>query len=140
MARILIVDDNATNRKLLVALLSHDGHVTFEARDGAEALDVAGEARPQLVISDILMPTMDGFDFLCRLRAVAELKQIPVILHTAHYHEREAQQLASAGGAARVLLKPCPAEKMLQAVEQVLAGVSASDADTSVADFDREHL
>jgi CheY-like chemotaxis protein len=140
MAGILIVDDNAANRKLLVALLSHDGHVTFEAQDGAEALEVADETRPQLVISDILMPTMDGFEFLRRLRAIAELHTIPVIFHTAHYHEKEALQLALAGGAARVLLKPCPAEKLLQAVEQVLAGVSESDADTLLANFDREHL
>jgi CheY-like chemotaxis protein len=125
---------------LLVALLSHDGHRTFEAQDGADALEVARENRPQLVISDILMPTMDGFEFLHRLRAVAELKHIPVIFHTAHYHEREAQQLALSSGAARVLLKPCPAEKLLQAVEQVLAGVSESDAQTLLANFDREHL
>jgi len=140
MASILVVDDNATNRKLVVALLSHDGHVTFEAHDGAEALRVAGEARPQLVISDILMPTMDGFEFLRRLRAMAELSHIPVIFHTAHYHEREAQQLALTGGAARVLLKPCPSAQLLQAVEQVLAGVSESDAHTMLTHFDREHL
>jgi CheY-like chemotaxis protein len=140
MASILVVDDNATNRKLVVALLSHDGHVTFEAHDGAEALEVAGETHPQLVISDILMPTMDGFEFLHRLRAVRELRHIPVIFYTAHYHEREAHKLALAGGVARVVLKPCPAEKLLQAVEQVLAGVSESDADTLMAGFDREHL
>jgi CheY-like chemotaxis protein len=138
MASILVVDDNATNRKLTVALLSHDGHVTFEARDGADALERAGETRPQLVISDILMPSMDGFEFLQRLRASAELRHIPVIFHTAHYHEREAHQLALSCGAARVLLKPCPGAQLLQAVEQVLAGVSESNALT--ASFDHEHL
>jgi CheY-like chemotaxis protein len=140
MASILVVDDNATNRKLIVALLSHDGHVTFEARDGADALEMAGETRPQLVISDILMPSMDGFEFLRRLRATAELCDIPVIFHTAHYHEREAQQLALSCGAARVLLKPCPAAQLVQAVEQVLAGVSESNARTLIASFDHEHL
>jgi CheY-like chemotaxis protein len=140
MASILVVDDNATNRKLIVALLSHDGHVTFEARDGADALEMAGETRPQLVISDILMPSMDGFEFLRRLRASPELCLIPVIFHTAHYHEREAQQLALSCGAARVLLKPCPAAQLLQAVEQALAGVSESNARTLIASFDREHL
>ena len=140
MASILVVDDNATNRKLIVALLSHDGHVAFEARDGADALEMAGETRPQLVISDILMPSMDGFEFLRRLRATPELSHIPVIYHTAHYHEREAHQLALSCGAARVLLKPCPAAQLLQAVEQVLAGVSESNAQTLIASFDREHL
>ena len=140
MASILVVDDNATNRKLVLALLSHDGHVTFEACDGSEALEVAAASRPQLVISDILMPSMDGFEFLRRLRAAPQLRHIPVIFHTAHYHEREAQKLASDCGAARVLLKPCPAATLLQAVEQVLAGVSESHVDTLSANFDREHL
>jgi CheY-like chemotaxis protein len=140
MASILVVDDNATNRKLILALLSHDGHVTFEADDGADALEMAGETRPQLVISDILMPSMDGFEFLRRLRATPDLCHIPVIFHTAHYHEREAHQLALSCGAARVLLKPCPAAQLLQAVDQVLAGVSESNAQTLIASFDREHL
>lgn len=140
MAKILVVDDDATNRKLVVALLSYDGHVTLEAHDGVDGLEVARAERPQLVITDILMPSMDGFTFVRQLRADQDLRATPVIFHTAHYHEREARKLAEACHVSRVLVKPCAAADMLQAVEQVLAGVLESDADTLSGSFDHEHL
>jgi CheY-like chemotaxis protein len=140
MARILVVDDNATSRKLVVALLSHDGHVTFEAGDGEEGLALAHAERPQLVISDILMPSMDGYGFVRRLRADPALRGTPVIFHTAHYHEREAHKLAQSCRVARVLVKPCPAAEMLRAVEQTVAGVAETDANALTGSFDREHL
>ena len=140
MAKILVVDDNTINRKLLVALLSHDGHLTTEASDGAEALDVALAARPQLVISDIVMPTTDGFEFVRALRADADLRGTPVIFYTANYHEREALNLAQACQVARVLVKPCPPLEILKAVDQVMAGVSESGRFFIPESFDREHL
>jgi CheY-like chemotaxis protein len=140
MARILVVDDNATSRKLVVALLSHDGHVTFEAGDGEEGLAVAQAERPQLVISDILMPSMDGYGFVRRLRADPALRGTPVIFHTAHYHEREAHKLAQTCRVARVLVKPCPAAEMLRAVEQTVTGVPETDVNALTGSFDREHL
>jgi CheY-like chemotaxis protein len=126
VAKILVVDDNATNRKLVVAALSYDGHVTLEAHDGVDGLELARAERPQLVISDILMPSMDGYIFVRQLRSDGDLRRTPVIFHTAHYHEREARNLAEACHVSRVLLKPCPAEDLLQAVEQVLAGILES--------------
>src|SRR5581483_12438116 len=96
MATILVVDDNASNRKLVVTLLTHEGHRLIEARDGLEGLDAARTAIPDLVISDILMPSMDGFEFVRRLRADARLHNVAVIFYTAHYHEPEAHNLAEA--------------------------------------------
>ena len=140
MAKILVVEDNAINRKLVVALLSYDGHVTLEAHDGLDGLELARAELPQLIISDILMPSMDGFSFVRQLRSDQRLRGTPVIFHTAHYHEREARKLAEACHVSRVLVKPCPAADMLQAVEQVLAGVLESDAHTLSDSFDHEHL
>ena len=68
MTKILVVDDNATNRKLLVTWLSAEGYLTVEAVDGSDGLSTARLEKPDLVISDILMPTMDGFEFVERLR------------------------------------------------------------------------
>ncbi len=62
MAKILVVDDNGTNRKLVVTLLAFEGHRTIETVDGADGLASARAERPDLVISDILMPSMDGYD------------------------------------------------------------------------------
>jgi PAS domain S-box-containing protein len=140
VAKILVVDDNSINRKLLVALLSHDGHLTAEASDGKEGLQVARAERPQLVISDIVMPTMDGFDFVRALRVDADLHDLPVIFYTANYHEREAQKLAEACHVARVLVKPCPPAEILKAVDQIMAGVSESGRFFMPETFDREHL
>jgi len=140
MAKILVVDDNAGNRKLLVALLSRDGHVTLEAADGLDGLAAARTGRPQLVISDIIMPSMDGYAFVRQLRADPQLSGTPVIFYTAHYHGREAQNLADACRVARVLVKPCPNADILHAVQQVLAGVPESDARSLTGEFEREHL
>ena len=140
MAKILIVDDNATNRKLLVSLLKHEGHETIEALDGNDALASLRAQRPHLVMSDILMPTMDGYEFVRQVRADPELAGTPVIFHTAHYHEREAQRLAQVCGVARVLAKPSEAAEILRAVEQALAGVAVPLPPPLSADFDREHL
>ena len=108
MAKILVVDDKAVNRELVAMLIKHRGHQTLEAADGAQALVVVRAEHPELVISDILMPTMDGYEFVRQLRADIKLGRTAVILYTAHYHEREARKLAEACRVARVLTKPCP--------------------------------
>ena len=137
---ILVVDDNATNRKLLASLLSFEGYRISEAADGAEGLAIATREQPQLVISDILMPTMDGYEFVRRLRAEPATAAIRVIFYTANYHEREAQSLASQCGVARVIVKPCPVPVLVQAVAGVLAGSEAVAAPHPEAGFDVEHL
>jgi diguanylate cyclase (GGDEF)-like protein len=140
MAKILIVDDNALNRKLLASLLHHEGHETIEAVDGKDALEAMHNGKPQLVMSDILMPTMDGYEFVRQLRADAEFSETPVIFHTAHYHEPEAQRLARDCGVARVLAKPSEAAEILLAVEHALAGMPPAAEQPLAAEFDRQHL
>ena len=83
MATILIVDDRSSNRQFLTTLLGYGGHRLLEAVNGAQALEIARVERPDLVITDILMPTMDGFEFTQRLRSDSELAVSPVIFHTA---------------------------------------------------------
>lgn len=139
--RVLVVDDNADNRHLIVTLLNYQGYQVFEAHDGKEGLDLAADVQPQLVISDILMPSMDGYEFVRQLRADPRLAGIEVIFYTAHYHEREAYKLAEACNVARVIVKPCEPADILNAVEEVLCGASPAMSATSVgAAFDHEHL
>jgi diguanylate cyclase (GGDEF)-like protein/PAS domain S-box-containing protein len=139
-AHILVVDDNPTNRKLVATLLTYEGFQVSEAADGAEGLAVARSVAPQLVISDILMPSMDGYEFVRRLRADPVTAAMRVIFYTANYHEREAQSLASQCGVARVIVKPCPAPVLIQAVTEVLAGEAAETAPLPESSFDVEHL
>ena len=139
IATILIVDDHATNRDLLVEIARYAGHRTLAAADGAEAIAIARSERPQLVISDILMPTMDGFEFVKQLRAEPELAAIEVIFYTAHYHQREARNLARACGVSRVLEKPSKPDLIIRTIEEALA--RAPQALPVVPDgFDRDHL
>jgi diguanylate cyclase (GGDEF)-like protein/PAS domain S-box-containing protein len=140
MAKILVVDDNPGNRKLVVTLLAHEGHRMFEAHDGADGLEAARAEIPDLVISDILMPSMDGFEFVKRLRADPGLHNVSVIFYTAHYHETEARNLAEACRVSRVILKSGRASGIVRAVSEVLAGKPDAQQPFSDPEFDRDHL
>jgi diguanylate cyclase (GGDEF)-like protein/PAS domain S-box-containing protein len=140
MAKILVVDDNPGNRKLVVTLLGHEGHRVIEANDGADGLEAARAGNPDLVISDILMPSMDGFEFVRRLRADPQLHNVSVIFYTAHYHEAEARNLAQACRVSRVIVKAGGAAGIVRAVSEVLAGSTESDSRQVDEGFDREHL
>jgi diguanylate cyclase (GGDEF)-like protein/PAS domain S-box-containing protein len=140
-ARILVVDDNATNRKLVASLLTYEGYRVTEAADAAEGLAIARSGALRLVISDILMPSMDGYEFVRRLRADTATANLAVIFYTANYHEHEAISLARQCGVARVLVKPCATSGFLQAIAEVLAGTGAAPSATAPdAGFNSEHL
>jgi diguanylate cyclase len=141
VSTVLIVDDVYLNRELVATLLHARGHMVLQAADGEEALAQVEAHRPDLVICDILMPKMDGYEFARRLRADAVAGATEVIFYTATFLEREAQALAASCGVTRVLIKPCEPEEILAAVDQALAHVAvvakkSPDADT----FDRNHL
>jgi signal transduction histidine kinase/CheY-like chemotaxis protein len=127
MAKILIVDDRPTNRQFLLTLLSYGGHALLEAADGAEALDRVRAEHPDLVITDILMPTMDGYEFVQELRADPEIASTRIIFYTATYSTPEAQLLAKACNVDTVLRKPSDPEEILAAVNREL-GASAAVA------------
>ena len=120
MATILIVDDHVLNRQFLMVLLGYSGHSLIEAADGAEGLELACARRPDLVIADILMPNMDGYEFVTRLRAIPSIAATPVIFYTAAYHEREASLMAMACGVKWVLPKPSDPDLILQTVHEAL--------------------
>ena len=120
MAKILIVDDRALNRKFLVTLLGYNGHQPSEAVNGAEALEKVRAERPDLVITDLLMPIMDGFEFVRRLRTEPDIAQTDVIFYTATYRLEEAKSLADVCGVSVVLPKPSESTLILDTVNAVL--------------------
>ncbi len=144
MATILVVDDRAANREYLVTLLRYGGHRLVEAADGAEGLAAVRADRPDLVIADILMPTMDGYEFVRQLRADPAVAATRVVFYTAHYHEAEARALAATCGVAAVLTKPAEPELVIRTVEAVLrTPPDARPTPPPPPDpgaFDREHL
>lgn len=140
MARVLVVDDQAANRDLLVTLLKYAGHEPLEAADGHLALAQVRAARPALVICDLLMPTMDGYEFVRQLRAEPGIAHTEVIFYTATFMEREARALALSCGVSRVLIKPTEPEEILRVIAQSLQGTKAPEPVADTAQFDREHL
>ena len=140
MARVLVVDDRAANRELLVALLRRGGHETTEAGDGQEALQAVRAHAPELVITDIVMPGMDGYEFVRQLRADPDLAQPGVMFCTATYLAGEAQQLATACGIDYVLEKPIDAATLLDTVDEALTEAVDRAPVPDDGSFDQIHL
>ena len=122
MATILIADDQPANRQFLSTLLGYAGHQVIEAANGAEALKRVRQDTPQLVITDILMPVMDGYQFLLALRADSDsdCAATPVIFISATFLESDARELARACGVADFLAKPVEPKAVLTAVDAAL--------------------
>jgi len=140
MATILIVDDHEPNRELLTTLLGYRNHQTVEAADGAEGLERARAVRPDLIITDILMPTMDGYELTHKLREDPALAAIPVIFCSAHYLMHEARALAERCGVEYVVPKPAEPQELLRTVDAALKRAPVVVALTPVEEFDREHI
>jgi signal transduction histidine kinase/CheY-like chemotaxis protein len=125
MNKILIVDDNAQNLYMLEILLKTNGFEVESASNGIEALELANKSLPEMVISDILMPGMDGFS-LCRKWMVDErLKSIPFIFYTATYTDPKDEAFALGLGARRFLIKPIAPDDFLAAVQEVFQSYSS---------------
>jgi signal transduction histidine kinase/CheY-like chemotaxis protein len=140
VSTILVAEDDAPGRELLVILLGFAGHRVLQARDGAEALTITRQEHPDLVIADVLMPTMDGYEFVRQLRAEVQVADTPVVFYTAAYHEREARVLAEQCGVLHVLTKPTERARLLQVVRTVLNIEQPPLAATPPVDFQQEHL
>ncbi|MBV9122768.1 MAG: response regulator [Planctomycetes bacterium] len=139
MAHILIVDDDPAAREFLATLLGYRGHRLREAANGAEALRFARAEPPDLVVTDILMPTMDGFEFARQLRTDARIATTPVIFYSASFRQGEAKALAQACGACH-LEKPAEPETILKTVDAALAQGPSPVPLPLPQEFDREHL
>src|SRR5689334_7797341 len=105
MARILIVDDHEDHRYYVQALLRGRGYEVSSARDGAEALVRAREMKPDVLISDLLMPVMDGYTLLRHWRRDPLLRETPFIIYTGTYTAQEDESLAVRLGADAFVLK-----------------------------------
>ena len=117
---ILIVDDIAINRKLLRVTLEAEGHTTLEADDGVEALQILARETVDAVLSDILMPNMDGFRLCHEIRKSERLRALPFIIYTATYTSPDDMKLAQTVGADKYLTKPAPTADMLKALREVM--------------------
>jgi diguanylate cyclase (GGDEF)-like protein len=140
MATILIVDPHAADRRIYLGLLGNFGHRFLEAEDGVQALQLARTELPDLVITNILMPNMDGFTLVRRLRAEPLLAAVPVIFQTEHYFESEVRKLARASGVQHILAKPVEPQEILRAVQESLRRPTTPSRLPQTGQLQREHL
>lgn len=118
---VLVVDDRSDNRYLLRALLQGHGFAVQEAANGAVALESARQSLPDLVVSDLLMPVMDGYTLLRQWKADAVLAPVPFVVYTATYTTARDEQLALELGADAFMVKPTEPELFMARVREVLA-------------------
>ncbi|MCU0519423.1 MAG: response regulator [Anaerolineae bacterium] len=119
MAKILIAEDERDIRDLITFTLQFAGHEVVSARNGAEAVDQALAALPDLILLDVRMPTMTGYEACEALKAQPETKDIPVIFLSAKGQDVEIRQGLEAG-AADYILKPFAPDELAAQVQRVL--------------------
>ncbi len=122
MNRVLIVDDNAENLYFLEILLKTHGFEVMKAQNGAVALEAALQSPPDLIVSDILMPVMDGYVLCRRCKEEERLRQIPFVFYTATYTQEEDRRFGLELGAERFLLKPQDPEVLMGIFTELLEG------------------
>ncbi len=118
--KILIVDDKQENSYLLESLLRGNGYETISAKNGAEALEFTKSESPDLIVSDILMPVMDGFAFCLECKKSDLLKKIPFIFYTATYTSLKDEEFALSLGADRFIQKPQDPDVFINIINEVL--------------------
>jgi PAS domain S-box-containing protein len=130
VALAIVVDDSAADRQLAEVLLKHAGLDIESCGDGMVGLDLIKRLKPDLIITDLITPTIDGYELAREVRADPETAAIPIIMVTAHYLEAEVRRLASQIRIQEVVTKPFEPQAFLDAVAKavgdttVLAGTS----------------
>ena len=120
MRKILIVDDDPIVHLLYKRYLEQEGFQLLMARNGLEALSVAAQAKPDLILMDVMMPTKDGLSALRELKQNESTRDVPVIVMTANVAEyNTSTQEAKLGGAEGLLTKPLSPAKLIAEVRRI---------------------
>jgi PAS domain S-box-containing protein len=126
MKKILIVDDNSANLYLLKSLLEGEGFDVIAAENGKVALDSAHTDPPDMIVSDILMPVVDGYTLCRHCKEDEQLRQIPFVFYTATYTEPKDEKFALSLGADRFVLKPQEPETLIRMLKAIWEERSAA--------------
>jgi CheY-like chemotaxis protein len=119
MKKILVADDKASSRELVRTVLEHSGYFVIEAADGAEALEKAREAQPELILLDLQMPHLDGFGVVEKLRTESRFAAVPIVALTASAMQGDREK-ALAAGFSGYITKPIRLTLLRGEVERLL--------------------
>jgi len=119
--KVLVVDDSRSDRKIIRYNFEWHGCEVLEASNGKQGLELAAAEKPDLIISDCLMPIMDGFQFLHELKRLTELRSIPFIFYSAVYTGSKEAELAASLGARAFLEKPMRPDELWEEVGRLMA-------------------
>lgn len=143
-ARLLVVDDRKMDREYFKALFPSSDYLVLEAADGEAALELVRREKPDLVLTDLLMPKLDGFELIRRIRTEPEIAATRVMVWSATFYAQDARVIGKSLGVARFLYKPVDPQQLLTAVNEVLrqpTQAMAIDEKTLAAlDFAYRHL
>lgn len=131
MARILVIEDELKMRRNLLTILEMEGFETLGAEDGPSGVEAAGLHQPDLILCDVMMPGLDGYQVLARIRSNPRTANIPLIFLTAR-GERADLRHGMNLGADDYLTKPCPAEDLLEAIQARLRRQALATANQGV--------
>jgi len=118
--KILIAEDSEDSSVMLEMALTAEGYDVMSGTNGIEALKLAKANPPDLIISDIMMPEMDGFEFCRKIKEDPELKKIPFLFYTATYTDQEDEKLAMALGARKFIIKPVDLQILMNIIREEL--------------------
>ncbi|VAW63394.1 twitching motility protein PilH [hydrothermal vent metagenome] len=119
MAKILIVDDSKTQVLALTKMLTSNGHQTITAEDGDKAVNVAQKEQPDLILMDVVMPGLNGFQATRSITKKAETQHIPVIILSSKDQETD-KVWAQRQGASGYLIKPASEKELISAINKLL--------------------
>ncbi len=140
MSSILVLDNQAADRDLLVTVLGYAGHAVAEASTGEEALRLARSDHPELIMVDLMMPGMNGYEFMRELRADPTVANTRVVWCTASYDESEVRRIAQSCGVSHILVKPCAPQAIVRMVNEALSSNGGPAPHIVGEPFDREQL
>jgi CheY-like chemotaxis protein len=124
MAKILLVEDNEMNRDMLSRRLARAGHEVLIAEDGARAVAMAMSGSPDLILMDMSLPVLDGWEATRRIKATAELRKIPIIALTAHAMATDRDKALKAG-CDDYDTKPIELERLLAKIRALLEAANS---------------
>jgi two-component system, cell cycle response regulator DivK len=134
--KLLIVEDNQDNRELAIKVLKNKGYEIIEAVDGEEAIEKAISEKPDLILLDISLPKLDGYEVAKRLKSMEEFQEIPIVAFTAHAMKGDREKVI-AGGFEGYISKPINVREFPDQIrlylrgkrESVLGGEEKQDID-----------